>query len=332
MIYVDDLHGVFAGESKFLFLWVWLLAFEVAGTKFGYHKFKGGFASEFVGFQIRYDLTEVGISTKRGTWIIDWIDRAMANRYVVQARDFSEFLGRLGFIAQLLVWLKPHLSPLFSWAAVTAAGTVCRLPDTVILTLQYIANEFKRETFLVSARRPQHFRGERFRTDAKCTTEFVVLAGWEIGTKRWFSIKLGPTEVPYLFKPGIGAQWASTSAELLASWLALHMFGWLGETRERKALEISLVGGTDNKANESLTSKRSTTRWPLMGINMQLSSALSRARLSLGLRWRPRDENTEADQLTNENFEGFDDKLRLHVCWDSLDLQVLEGLMHTRGV
>ena len=301
MIYVDDLHGVFAGESKFLFLWVWLLAFEVAGTPFGYHKFKGGFASEFVGFQIRYDLTEVGISTKRGTWIIDWIDRAKANRYVIQAHDFAEFLGRLGFIAQLLVWLKPHLSPLFSWAAVTAAGTVCRLPDTVILTLQYIANEFKRETFLISAYRPQHFRGERFRTDAKCTTEFVVLAGWEIGTKRWFSIKLGPTEVPYLFKPGIGAQWASTSAELLASWLALHMFGWLAETRERKAIEVSLVGGTDNRANESLTSKRPTTRWPLMGINMQLSSALSRARLSLGLRWRPRDENTEADQLTNEN-------------------------------
>ena len=183
------------------------------------------------------------------------MEKAKANRYVVQARDFAEFLGRLGFIAQLLIWLKPHLAPLFSWAAVTAAGTVCRLPDTVILTLQYIAAEFGRETFLVSALRPRHFEGEQFRTDAKCTEEFVVLAGWELKSKRWFSVKLGPSEVPYLFKPGLGAQWASTSAELLASLLALHMFGWLDETKERKAIEISLVGGTDNRANESLSAK-----------------------------------------------------------------------------
>ena len=330
MIYVDDLHGVFAGEHKFLFLWVWLLAFEVAGTPFGYHKFKGGYASEFVGFQLRYDLVEVGISVKRGTWITQWVEKAKANRYVVQARDFAEFLGRLGFIAQLLIWLKPHLAPLFSWAAVTAAGTVCRLPDTVILTLQYIAAEFGRETFLVSALRPRHFEGEQFRTDAKCTEEFVVLAGWELKSKRWFSVKLGPSEVPYLFKPGLGAQWASTSAELLASLLALHMFGWLDETKERKAIEISLVGGTDNRANESLSAKRSTTKWPLMGINMQLSSALSRARLSLGLRWRPREENTEADQLTNEVYDGFEQAQRLHVSWGDLDLGVLDGLIRTR--
>ena len=302
MIYVDDLHGVFTGEKKFLHLWIWLLAFEAAGTPFGYHKFEGGFSSEFVGFQLRYDLTEFGISTKRGAWITQWVEKARNNGYVVQARDFAEFLGRLGFIPQLLIiWLKPHLAPLFSWAAATAAGTVCRLPDTVILTLQYISCKFVRETFLVSALRPRLLAAEQFRTDAKCTDTYVVLAGWEIGTKRWFAVKLDPQEFPYLFRPGIGSQWASTSAELLASLLALHLFGWLDETRKRKAIEIFLVGGTDNRANEALTAKRSTTKWPLLAINMQLSSSLSRARLNLGLKWRPREENVEeADQVRNE--------------------------------
>ena len=260
---------------------------------------------------------------------MQWVEKAKSNKYVVQSRDFSEFLGRLGFISQLLTWLKPHLAPLFSWAAVTAAGTVCRLPDTVILTLQYIAGEFSRETFLVSALRPRRFGKEQFRTDAKCTDSFVVLAGWELDTKRWFSVRLGPREVPYLFKPGIGSQWASTSAELLASLLALHLFGWLDETRKRKSIEVYLIGGTDNRANEALTAKRSTTRWPLLAINMQLSSSLSRARLSLGLRWRPRDENTEADQLTNEVFTGFDDALRVGVTWSEIDLEVLDCLVRT---
>ena len=330
MIYVDDLHGMFTGERKFLYLWVWLLAYEAAGTPFGYHKFKGGFASEFVGFQIRYDLTEVGISVKRGGWILQWINKAKQNKYVVQAREFSEFLGRLGFISQLLVWLKPHLAPLFSWSAVTAAGTVCRLPDTVILTLHYISREFANETFLVSARRPIYFQGDQFRTDAKCTDTFVVLAGWELGTKRWFSLKLEQAEVPYLFKPGRGAQWASTSAELLASLVALQLFGWLQTGKARRSLEISLCGGTDNRANESLSEKRSTTKWPLMGINMQLSSALSRSRLSLGLKWRPRDENTEADRLANEDFTGFDTGLRIGVIWQDLQFEVLEDMVRTR--
>ena len=94
------MHGVFTGEMKDL-----LLAFEVAGTLFGDHKLKGGFSSHFVGFQLRYDLIEVGISSKRGSWIVQWIVKARSNKFVVQARDFSEFLGRLGFIAQLLVYL-----------------------------------------------------------------------------------------------------------------------------------------------------------------------------------------------------------------------------------
>ena len=42
-----------------------------------------------------------------------------------------------------------------------------------------------------------------------------------------------------------------------------------------------------------------------MLINMQLSALLARARLSLNLKWRPREENVEADQLTNEQFDAF---------------------------
>ena len=114
MIYVDDLHGVFIGPEKFLYLWVWVLAYELIGTPCGYHKFKGGYASEFVGFHIRYDLAEVGVSTKRGEWLLSRITNARANKFVIPARDFAEFLARLGFISQLVTWLKPHLAPLLT--------------------------------------------------------------------------------------------------------------------------------------------------------------------------------------------------------------------------
>lgn len=124
------------GVHKFELLWIWLLAFEVIGTPFGYHKFKGGFSSDFVGFHLRYDRNEVGIAIKRGAWLVNWIRALEEKRFVVAAWEFSEFLGRLGLVAQLLTWPKPHLAPLFAWGAVASPGLVGRLPDTVILTLQ----------------------------------------------------------------------------------------------------------------------------------------------------------------------------------------------------
>ena len=125
------------------------------------------------------------------------------------------------------------------------------------MTLHYIAAEMSGETFLISAKRPVYFNAEQFRTDAKCTQDIIVLGGWELESKRWFSLKLDRTQVPYLFKPdGGGAQWASTSAELLASLCALVAFGWLSPTTARRTVALALSAGTDNMANEFLSSKR----------------------------------------------------------------------------
>ena len=136
---------------------------------------------------------------------------------------------------------------------------------------------------------------------------------------------------PYLFKPGGGgSQWASTSAELLASLAALHAFGWLAHSPKRRSVVFSLTAGTDNAANDSLSTKRSTTKWPLMLINMQLSSALARARLSLNLKWRPRQENVEADNLTNEVFDGFSPGARIGLQLADIDLSLVKSLWETK--
>ena len=83
-------------------------------------------------------------------------------------------------------------------------------------------------------------------------------------------------------------------------------------------------------ANDALSTKRSTTKWPLMLINMQLSSALARSRLALSLRWRPREENVEADNLTNELFEGFADDARVGLAFSDLGLSLVESLWKTK--
>ena len=99
----------------------------------------------------------------------------------------------------------------------------------------------------------------------------------------------------------------------------------------RKSLSMVLVGGTDNRANEALSSKRATTKWPLMAVNMQLSSALARARIYLNLSWRPREQDVEADDLTNEKFDDFDPSTRVNFDLTDLDLGILDKLVETRG-
>ena len=257
LVYVDDLLGTFIGFRKFLNLWIWLMAFELIGTPFGYHKFSGGYAANFVGYHIRYDLQQVGIAAKKGEWLVNWIKVAADSKFVVQARDFREFLGRLGFVAQLLVWLKPHLAPLYAWGSAVAPGTVGKLPETIVLTLLYISLHLKRGSFLLSVKRPLVFSKEAFRTDAKCEDGRVVLGGWECtsepSTARWFHVEVKSDEAPFLFREE-KSQWASTSAELLASLAALHAFGWLQVDDSRKSLSWTLTGGTDNLANQFLTS------------------------------------------------------------------------------
>ncbi len=78
MVYVDDLSGAFLGDRKFLNLLIWSLE-PLLGTI--------SFLVDFVGYQLHYDACQVGISDRRGRWLLEWIDRAQADSFVVVSRD-----------------------------------------------------------------------------------------------------------------------------------------------------------------------------------------------------------------------------------------------------
>ena len=162
----------------------------------------------------------------------------------------------------------------------------------------------------------------------------MVIAGWELSddsqSSRWFSLRLLPDDAPYLFDDRGKSQWASGSAELLATLAALHIFGYLSASVDRKELDVECAADTDNQGNSRLLKKRSSTKWPLMLINMQLSDLLLRSSLKLLLRWRPRDENQLADQLTNEVFTNFTVEHRLIIKYSDLPLSLLHQLWETK--
>lgn len=332
LVYVDDLHLSCLGVRKFLNLWVAILMYELMGTPFAYGKFTGGLQVQFVGYLLDYKECFIGITKRRGDWLIQFIDELARSKGTIYLRRFNEFLGRLGFVARVLIWLKPFLAPLYAWSAAIDRSTVATAPRLVLLVLQFLKVQLTDCTYLHSCERPQTAGGEVFRTHAKCEVNRVVLGGHHLESGKWFSLEVLPHQAPYLFKSDGQSQWASTTAELLAVLIALHLFGYLEVGRRNNLPPLHVGAGTDNLANEHLLKKGLTTKWPLCLVFMQLTEALMRAHVHVSLDWRPRDENCLADALTNGDFSAVDPGSPIFCVWEQFDFSLLQRLWEEREI
>ena len=71
----------------------------------------------------------------------------------------------------------------------------------------------------------------------------------------------------------------------------------------------------------------SCAKYPLYLLLMELSAQLRALHLILAVHWLPRDENEEADALTNGHFGAFSPDLRLDLKWKDLAFLVLPGML-----
>ena len=135
-----------------------VLAFELVGTPFGYHKFRGGFSVEFVGFQMRYDTKEVGSQLSVGDWLRDWIIKAER-----KGMWWSHVTSRrLGFVFQLLV--LDETSPVTAICLVSCNRVqhYCKVAGHGHFDPQMYSAELQVESYMVSAARPQTARVSSF--------------------------------------------------------------------------------------------------------------------------------------------------------------------------
>ena len=337
LLFADDLKLVVGGPTKYSDLWTLLLVWIMVGTPFSWKKFRGGVALDYVGFWTDYARFRIGLSEKRANWVVTTIDGLSTAQYVMTGRSFTELLGRLGFAAQAVPWLRPLLGPLYVWDSVLTPYMAARMPALVILTLKLLAERFRRGEYTSECWSPEPVLAEAFRTDAKCETGRIVLGGWEIrrdgdmSLSRWFSLEILPADAPWLFYKGLEVQRLSTTAELLATYAALHAFDHLrvGVNRRLERSVALLAAGTDNLANEQLSRKRLTTKLPLGLLVLQFYTKVYDNSLWIDLRWRPRNENVEADRLRNCDFSDFGEANRVFLQYSQMDLEVIEKLQNT---
>lgn len=70
------------------------------GTPFSCAKFKGGPEADFAGY-LSYSAFELR------RWLAGWATEGRQS-WVAVTRDLVEFLGRLNFVARVVVWIKPR--------------------------------------------------------------------------------------------------------------------------------------------------------------------------------------------------------------------------------
>ena len=165
---------------------------------------RAGVELQWIGYWNDLKWHRARISEKRRQWAIEWIRKVCAGEKVES--DFDSGLGRLSFVCGAILFDRPSLALLYSWAAATrhcgGKTNFKKLPPYILFILRFLGERLKaRRTMRCLRGRPRpNTVPEHFRTDAKVEGDLVTIGGYETQDKsgrelqhkeaRWFFLKL----------------------------------------------------------------------------------------------------------------------------------------------
>ena len=296
-------------------------------SPFSWKKFKGGLSLDYVGYWTCLNERLVGISEGRADWIQKWITRVLATGKV-HTGEFGQVLGRLSFGFGAVDLLKPFLGPCYAWSAATPDSYVLPLPPMVKLVLHFLCKTLAAGYRAEPMTEYDRFQLDTFRADAKAEGDLVVLGGYKtrqdgrLDRTPWFSETLCRKTAPWVYEKGDPFR-VIASLELLATLGCVRAF--LPDFSKGSMSTLTLSGITDNQSNSQLLARLSTTKFPLMAVLMELVALMLSKGTRLALAWVPRDQNSEADALTNGEFGEFSLENRIRLDFSERNRGILFG-------
>jgi hypothetical protein len=333
LLFADDGWMVATGGFFWRKLLFWLFILDLLEIPLSWKKVRGGVKVQWIGYQIDVQMFEKGISSGKVKWVEEWISSHLISEGVV-GRDLRSALGRFGFVAGALHHVRPFLGPLFAWSAVLAPGTFAKFPEAIGILLEYVKMQISLES-MCKPRRVKERSREAFRVDAKAEGECIVIGGWEIPRgssnekERWFSIRLNRRNAPWAYMKGEPFR-NIASLELTAVLVAVILFGD-NLVDDEGISTLTLSASTDNLGNTYVLQHFMSCKYPLSIVVMELAMQLKKCNLELDLGWVPRDQNTEADALTNSDFSGFLPEKRIERNFEDIQFEVLDKLVEKAG-
>ena len=331
LLFADDYLWSASGRDPIVDLLFGIAVLTALGMPFSWKKFQGGFQLDWIGYWVDLGRFEAGISAARHEWVCKAL-RDLLSADCVLVRRCVEVLGRLGFVCNALEHFKPFLGPLYTWTSGHPMGSVHPLPEFVRLTLNFLLGRFLAGVRTIGPAYPRRDCQELFRADAKASDDLVAVGGWlcrggtSPASSKWFAVELTRTNAPWIFHKGEPFRLIA-SLELLATLLCILVFDLHSEDAEDQSRITLGSGSTDNKGNMYLIRRLMTTKYPLNVFLMEIAAQLDKRKLDLELAWVPRDQNTEADELSNLDFRSFDPSERVAVNLEAIPSIVLHDLM-----
>jgi hypothetical protein len=329
LLYVDD-HIMLACDKMGIIL-CGMLIFVLAalGVPWRWDKGRGGTEVDWIGYWADLWQGHLGISERRAQWMAQWMSKQTSAGSTNMA-DFTAVLGRLCFAMGPLEFLRPFIAPLFAWAAAVGPRGTVQLPWSVTFIQKFLEAEFSGPGRIEAIRLTTRDLGIAFRADAKAEGQCVRIGGWEClngatpANARWFAVDITKSNAPWAFSRGEPYR-TIASLELFATLVCITAFGdaWpAGSTGE-----VKLQGLTDNLGNSFALTKLMSSKFPLVVILSEVAAQLRARSMVLNLGWTPRDQNEEADALTNGDYSSFDPARRVKVVIEEVPWLVLPRMM-----
>ena len=330
LLYADDLEIIAPGKQGRLGAVLAFLVMAAVGAPFKWKKQRGGWATDWVGINTDYRQFAMGLSEKRSQWLCEWM-RSVEQRKEVTDLEFAAGLGRLGFASLALPWERPLLGPLYTWsAAVWGTKGLLRVPWVVLLILRWITRKLEQGRRLEKVTERAQDQGSALRvwTDAKATEDGAWIGGWRETSKdpkrcEWFSEKVEEWLAPWLKIRAGNPKRVIAAVEMLATLVAIKL--WVPEGGGRMSIHTEAF--TDNKGNEFILKKGMSTKFPITLLVIEVSETLKKRGATADLKWIKREENQEADDLTNEDFGKFSETLRRRITKETCPWEVLDELL-----
>jgi hypothetical protein len=142
LLYADDWLIVPTTEARAESVLVALWALSVLGFPVKWAKCSGGPVLDWVGLELCFESSSLGISARRATWAIGWMEKVLVDNMVL-IKELLAALGRLVFAFGALEHDRAFLAPLFTFAALHPAGGVVPLPLFVRMTLSWLVRRLR---------------------------------------------------------------------------------------------------------------------------------------------------------------------------------------------
>ena len=144
---------------------------------------------------------------------------------------------------------------------------------------------------------------------------------------KWFYLHLTRKSAPWAFTKGEPFR-TIASLELLGSLMGIMLLLDGDEEPEvRCTARVSVGGLIDNAGNKFAVARLLTTKWPLAAFVAELAVQLEHRGILFEMSWVPREQNAEADAITNGHTDWLNAANRLGTQLDRLPFVVLGALL-----